>query len=47
MGLKGKTIIVTGGARGIGQKYCLKLAAEGANVVCADILDTAETVKLV
>ncbi len=47
MGLKGKTVIVTGGARGIGQKYCLKLASEGANVVCADILDPAETVKLV
>ena len=47
MRLKGKTIIVTGGARGIGQQYCLRLASEGANVACADILDCTETVKLV
>jgi len=43
--LTGKTIIVTGSARGIGQAYSLALAAQGANVVVADILDTADTVS--
>jgi len=42
--LAGKTIIVTGAARGIGQAYSLALAAQGANLVIADILDTADTV---
>jgi 3-oxoacyl-[acyl-carrier protein] reductase len=38
-------VIVTGGARGIGQAYCLGLAHEGARVAVADILDTGETVS--
>lgn len=42
--LAGKTIIVTGAARGIGQAYSLALAAQGAAVVVADILDTGDTV---
>ncbi|MBL4623103.1 MAG: SDR family oxidoreductase [Immundisolibacteraceae bacterium] len=42
--LTGKTIIVTGAARGIGQAYSLALAAQGANLVIGDILDTADTV---
>lgn len=37
--LKGKTILVTGGARGIGQAACEKLAEEGANVAVTDIVD--------
>jgi NAD(P)-dependent dehydrogenase (short-subunit alcohol dehydrogenase family) len=37
--LKGKTILVTGGARGIGKAACEKLAAEGANVAVTDIVD--------
>jgi len=45
--LKGKTIIVTGAASGLGHSIALKCAAEGASVVCADIDDTAETVALV
>ncbi len=45
--LDGKTIIVTGAARGIGQAYGLALAAQGANVIVADILDTADTVTLI
>jgi len=37
--LEGKVAIVTGGARGIGRQYCRGLAAEGARVIVADILD--------
>jgi len=37
--LDGKVAIVTGGARGIGRQYCRGLAAEGARVVVADILE--------
>ena len=33
MNLQDKTAIVTGGSRGIGKAVCLKLAAEGANLV--------------
>jgi 3-oxoacyl-[acyl-carrier protein] reductase len=39
MRLNDKVVIVTGGARGIGRAYCLGLAAEGARVVVADVLD--------
>ena len=39
MRLAGKVAIVTGGARHIGAAYARKLAAEGAAVVIADILD--------
>lgn len=35
--LKGKTVIVTGGANGIGLKVVLKFYAQGANVVIADL----------
>ncbi len=38
------TAIVTGGARGLGQAYCLALAGEGFNIVASDMLDTTETV---
>src|SRR5215510_15301035 len=39
MRLVDKVVIVTGGARGIGRAYCIGLAAEGARVVAADVLD--------
>lgn len=39
MRLGGKVVIVTGGARHIGAVYCRRLAAEGAAVVIADVLD--------
>src|SRR4030095_8387535 len=41
MRLGGKVAIVTGGARHIGAAYCRRLAAEGAAIVIADILDGA------
>jgi 3-oxoacyl-[acyl-carrier protein] reductase len=37
--LDNKVAIVTGGARGLGKAYCLRMAEEGAKVVIADILD--------
>jgi NAD(P)-dependent dehydrogenase (short-subunit alcohol dehydrogenase family) len=37
--LQGKTVIVTGGAQGLGRLYCESLAQEGANVLAADIRD--------
>ncbi|MYD10320.1 MAG: SDR family oxidoreductase [Chloroflexi bacterium] len=41
MRLSGKTAIITGGANGIGAGCVRRLAAEGANVVIADIDDAA------
>lgn len=45
--LAGKVAIVTGGARGLGREYALRLAAEGASVVVGDVRDCAETVAAV
>jgi 2-hydroxycyclohexanecarboxyl-CoA dehydrogenase len=50
MKLKGKTAIVTGGARGIGRAIALRLARDGANVGILDIQEelankTAEEIK--
>ena len=37
--LDGRVAIVTGGGGGIGERYCRGLAAEGARVVVADVLE--------
>src|ERR1041384_5141923 len=39
--LDNRTAIVTGGAKGIGRHYSFALAAEGARVMIADIVDGA------
>ena len=39
MRFSGKSVIVTGGAKGIGAVYARAFAAEGANVTVADILE--------
>src|SRR5438132_7232815 len=36
---EGRTVIVTGGARGMGASHARGFGAEGANVVIADILE--------
>lgn len=45
--LQNRVAIVTGGARGIGQAYCVGLGRAGAKVVVADVLDPGETVAQV
>ena len=45
--LEGKAAIVTGAAQGIGAVYARALAAEGASVCLADILDTSAAVAAI
>ena len=45
--LDDKVAIVTGGARNIGAVYARTLAAEGARVVIADVLDGAPTARAI
>jgi len=45
MRLEGKVAIVTGAAQGIGQGCAVRVAAEGASVVCADIKENDTTAK--
>jgi 3alpha(or 20beta)-hydroxysteroid dehydrogenase len=44
--MKDKVVIVTGGARGLGGAACVALAAEGAAVIVADILEDAGRQKV-
>ena len=37
MSLEGKTVLVTGGARGLGAAICRELARDGASLVVADL----------
>lgn len=39
MNLEGRVVTVTGGGRHLGRTYCLGMAAEGARIVVADLLD--------
>ena len=45
--LDGKTIVVTGGATGIGQAFALTSAAYGARVMIADMNPADETLDLI
>lgn len=42
--LSGRSVIVTGGAQGIGAFYARALAAEGAQICVSDMLDPGDTV---
>jgi 3-oxoacyl-[acyl-carrier protein] reductase len=47
MSLAGKTVAITGAARGLGQEFARHLATLGANLVVGDINDCGATVELV
>jgi NAD(P)-dependent dehydrogenase (short-subunit alcohol dehydrogenase family) len=47
MSLAGKTIAITGAARGLGQEFARHLATLGANIVVGDVNDCGATVDLV
>ncbi|MEY2955163.1 MAG: hypothetical protein RL530_764 [Actinomycetota bacterium] len=48
-GLQGKVVVITGAAGGLGREFALGFAAEGADIVAADVNEAglAETVRLV
>ena len=46
-GIDGRVAIVTGGAQGIGATYAKALAAAGAKVVVADVLDARPTAQVI
>lgn len=43
--LKGKVVVITGATQGIGQGCAVRMAAEGASVVCADIQENDQTAR--
>lgn len=46
-GFRGRVVIVTGAARGLGAAYCTAFGARGASVVAADLKSCADTVDRV
>jgi NAD(P)-dependent dehydrogenase (short-subunit alcohol dehydrogenase family) len=47
MTVAGKTIAITGAARGLGQEFARQLATLGADIIAGDINDCAATIELV
>lgn len=47
MEMRGKVVLVTGAARGLGREFATALAAAGASVAAADINDCGGTLELV
>src|ERR1700733_9935041 len=47
MSVAGKTIAITGAARGLGQEFARHLAAAGANIVVGDLNDCTATLDLI
>jgi p-cumic alcohol dehydrogenase len=47
MSVAGKTIAITGAARGLGREFARSLAASGANIVAGDLNDCGATLDLV
>jgi NAD(P)-dependent dehydrogenase (short-subunit alcohol dehydrogenase family) len=47
MDVRDRVVVITGAARGIGQAFAQGLAAEGAQIVAADINDCSATVEVV
>lgn len=47
MTVAGKTVAITGAARGLGREFARHLAAAGANIVVGDVNDCGATVELV
>jgi NAD(P)-dependent dehydrogenase (short-subunit alcohol dehydrogenase family) len=45
MQLEGKSALVTGAGRGIGREIALKLAGQGAHVICTDVENAEGTAK--
>jgi NAD(P)-dependent dehydrogenase (short-subunit alcohol dehydrogenase family) len=44
--MSGKTVIITGAARGLGREYALQLGRRGASIVLADLNDCTESEAL-
>jgi NAD(P)-dependent dehydrogenase (short-subunit alcohol dehydrogenase family) len=47
MDVRGKVVVITGAARGIGQEFAQSLATAGARIIAADINDCSATLDLV
>ena len=47
MDFNGKTVVITGAARGLGQEYARQFARRGANVAVNDVRDCSETLRII